>query len=296
MDISDLIRMPDEDNLPSFVSRNTREGKYLFLDLNPPERSGITLVGAGREVCTADYKIERTSFEYHSIEFIVGGTWKVTHKGNTELLRPGAIFAYGPGTAYTMEAAQGDELIKYFISFTGDDAFHQINECGLSHCAVLYANPSRWIQDLYDQLIDCRSLEVSDAWEIGGQLTELIIRRIRTDTYTGEDRRSEGYQTFARCRAFIYSHYMELGSIEEVAKHCHIDPAYLARLFKRFSNERPLHLLTRLKTQYAADLIMRQGYSVAMAGQAVGFPDPYHFSRVFKRIHGVAPRKIFRRD
>jgi methylphosphotriester-DNA--protein-cysteine methyltransferase len=28
--------------------------------------------------------------------------------------------------------------------------------------------------------------------------------------------------------------------------------------------------------------------------RAVGFDDPYHFSRVFKQIHGVAPRDFKR--
>jgi AraC-like DNA-binding protein len=31
-----------------------------------------------------------------------------------------------------------------------------------------------------------------------------------------------------------------------------------------------------------------------MRGCAVGFDDPYHFSRVFKQIHGVAPRDFKR--
>ncbi len=33
---------------------------------------------------------------------------------------------------------------------------------------------------------------------------------------------------------------------------------------------------------------------VKAAGLAVDFEDPYHFSRVFKQIHGVAPRDFKR--
>ncbi|MCB1102857.1 MAG: helix-turn-helix transcriptional regulator [Kiritimatiellae bacterium] len=124
-------------------------------------------------------------------------------------------------------------------------------------------------------------------------MVKLILMRIPHDAGPGDEPRSEGRETFARCRAFISQNYMELGSTAEIARRCHLDRAYLARLFKSFGGgERPLQLLTRLKTQHAAGLILRHGFSVKGAGEAVEFNDPYHFSRVFKRIHGIAPGHI----
>jgi AraC-like DNA-binding protein len=35
-----------------------------------------------------------------------------------------------------------------------------------------------------------------------------------------------------------------------------------------------------------------QGGLVKEAAQHVGFSDPYHFSRCFKAVHGVAPREL----
>ncbi|MBN8460790.1 MAG: hypothetical protein J0M04_23415 [Verrucomicrobia bacterium] len=60
-------------------------------------------------------------------------------------------------------------------------------------------------------------------------------------------------RTSSRCRAFIHDSNLEGGSVAEIADGCHVDPAYLARLFQRFSDDRPLQLRTRLKTQHAAD-------------------------------------------
>jgi AraC-like DNA-binding protein len=44
-----------------------------------------------------------------------------------------------------------------------------------------------------------------------------------------------------------------------------------------------------MKMNHAAELITRANFSVKAAAVEVGFEDPYHFSRVFKRVHGVAP-------
>jgi AraC-like DNA-binding protein len=280
------------DSLPSFVSPDVREGKYLFFDLNPPQRPGLTLVGAGRELCAGNYRIVRSGFEYHAIELVVGGTWQFEHLGRREVLRPGALFAYGPGKGYSLAAGDDPERVKYFINLTGAAAGKWIEDCGLANGAVLYVQRPRWIHDLFDQLLDCNELDAEAAREVGTRLAELILLRIRCDARSRGERRSEGFQTFERCRSFIHDHYLEVGSVAEIARQCHLAPAYLARLFNRFGKERPLRFLNRLKTQHAAELILRRGYSVAEAGRAAGFSDPYHFSRVFKRIHGVAPGRI----
>lgn len=295
MDISDLSGMNFESPRPAFISPDVIEGKYLFLDLHPPRRPGLTLVGAGREVCTAAYRMDRPGFEYHTIEFVIGGTWKLSRGEIETRMRPGGIFAYGPGTGYSLRPEGEGAPVKYFLNVAGDAAASRIAACGLADCEVLHIRDTRWIHGLFDQLLDCNRLEPGQAREIGDRLVDLILLRIRSDVWTGEGSRAEGRESYVRCKAFVHDHYLEIASVAEIATRCHIDPAYLARLFKRYSAERPLQLLTRLKTQHAADLILRRNFSVKAAAEAVGFPDPYHFSRVFKRIHGVSPGNIRRR-
>lgn len=280
---------------PDFISRDVTKGKYLFLDMDPPRGSSLVLVGAGREICTSEYRIERSGFEYHAIEFVVAGTWKLAHQGIVRDVRPGGIFAYGPDTSYSLRPDQDGDLIKYFLNLAGNCVAERIAQCGLSNCEVLQARDPRWIRELFDQLLGCDELLPERAREIGQHLVELILLRIGCDVLLGDERGHAGRESFARCRAFIHDHFLEVGTVAEVAARCHVDPSYLARLFKSHAGERPLQLLNRLKTQHAADLILRRRYSVKAAAEAVGFPDPYHFSRVFKRIHGVSPVRILRR-
>jgi AraC-like DNA-binding protein len=44
----------------------------------------------------------------------------------------------------------------------------------------------------------------------------------------------------------------------------------------------------------AAEHLVENGGLVKEAAQRVGFADPYHFSRCFKAVHGVAPRDLLR--
>ena len=60
---------------------------------------------------------------------------------------------------------------------------------------------------------------------------------------------------------------------------------------KRFTTELgipPLAYLQFLKME-RAKTILREGVSVRQAGVEIGMPDPYHFSKQFKRVVGVSP-------
>lgn len=63
--------------------------------------------------------------------------------------------------------------------------------------------------------------------------------------------------------------------------------------------ETPLQLLNRLKMAQAAELFTTQGLLVKEAADQCGYADPFHFSRVFKRVYGIPPETFIqttRRD
>jgi len=100
---------------------------------------------------------------------------------------------------------------------------------------------------------------------------------------------SPAWQTYMRCRQHIERNYLEIATVNDAARKCFIDQAYLSRLFKRFAEESPLQLLTRLKMGRAAELLSNRDLLIKQVAEEVGFADPYHFSRVFKRVYGILP-------
>ena len=65
--------------------------------------------------------------------------------------------------------------------------------------------------------------------------------------------------------------------------------AYLCRLFRRYDHQSPYLFLTRLKMNEAASQLQQPGALVKNVAADLGFSNPFHFSRVFKSIFGVAP-------
>ncbi len=70
---------------------------------------------------------------------------------------------------------------------------------------------------------------------------------------------------------------------------------HLNRLFKSALGITPLAYLTRARMQRAAELLVDGRLTVAAVGKAVGYPDPYYFSRVFKQHLDLSPAAYQRR-
>lgn len=79
-------------------------------------------------------------------------------------------------------------------------------------------------------------------------------------------------------------------SLGDLAAACGTSAAHVCRLFRRYGARSPYQALLRLKMARAASLLLDRALPVRQAGAEVGFEDPYHFSKAFKRVHGLSPQ------
>ncbi|HEX6681989.1 MAG TPA: helix-turn-helix transcriptional regulator [Candidatus Limnocylindrales bacterium] len=88
---------------------------------------------------------------------------------------------------------------------------------------------------------------------------------------------------------FINDRLGEPLTLRDLVAHTGYSATHLSRLFREQLGESPMHYVHRLRMARAASLLTVSTLSVAEIARAVGFPDPYHFSRRFKQTTGYAP-------
>lgn len=281
---------PPNPPYPDFISKNVVEGKYYVHSQGRNPNGNIKVICAGMEVCQQGYSIDRKNFDYYAIEFIANGNCKLKLCGQEFEVSSGCCFVYGPKSEHKIEALGKSPIKKYFVDFDGLDALAKMKEFSLNEGVMFYLGNQRWVQDIFDQFVESGELHRHEATSLVEQLLKLLFVRLLIDRQTPGIMQSFSNETFTNCWRYIQEHYLETNSIEEVAYACSVNKVYVARLFKRYAKETPFKLLTRLKIKHAAQIILKHNLPVKQVGAMVGYDDPYHFSRVFKKVMGISPK------
>ena len=79
-------------------------------------------------------------------------------------------------------------------------------------------------------------------------------------------------------------------SVKALAEACGVSVRVLERLFLRAFGDPPRRVLKRLRMQRAPELL-GSGRNVKETAALLGYEDPSHFSRKFKKHYGFAPKQ-----
>jgi len=251
------------------------------------------VVCGGLEKCAANYAVHRSDgFPYPSLEYVADGAGALSIGGSEHQLAAGRVFAYGPGVSLDIVTSRRRPLTKYFVCFSGTRAPALLREAGLPPGAVHDVFPPYAPVKLFEEIIDAGAMGGPRGQRLCASLLRSLALKLTSSPAPGNHVRSDAFETFRRCRAFMERNCLRLATQSEVARGCRIDPSYLCRLFQTYDHQTPYQCLMRLKMHHAATQLQHTGVSVKQAALAVGFADQLHFSRVFRRVLGIPPTAL----
>ena len=281
------------DTEPSFISRQVTKARRFYREAGARPPSALSVVCGGWEQCTPDYHLKRDDFPYWSVEFVAGGEGALKLAGAKHRLERGSVFAYGPGVPHEIETDSGTPLRKYFVDFCGKDAAKRLDQAGLAAGTSRRLAKDDEVRLAFDQLIADGLKTSLRSDRLAALRLETLLELIADGAASAESRAWRAFQTYQRCRDVLEARAGELTTAEAVAAAGHVTPAHLSRLFMRFCGQPPYQVLMRLRMNQAAARLEESGKLVREVGEEFGM-DPYHFSRVFKRIHGLAPEQFLK--
>jgi two-component system response regulator YesN len=88
---------------------------------------------------------------------------------------------------------------------------------------------------------------------------------------------------------YVHAHLEYDVSLQSLADHVFLHPAYLSKIFKLETSEGISDYIYRLRMEKASHLLNETNEKIHEISKKSGYPNPSHFSRVFKKYFNMTP-------
>jgi AraC-like DNA-binding protein len=247
---------------------------------------------AGYEECAADYFIERNDFPFWTLEVVVGGLGFYREGKQMRRLRHGSVFTHGPNVSQHFGNEAERPFRKYFFVRGGaefPEAWHAI---GLQPGRVLQLGDASSLVGVLDKIVDeGQQSDVQTAQVVDG-LESVVLALISRHQGSASGEKSASRVVYDLAMDILQREYKNLHALSDLSKRSGYSSEYLCRIFKKYHGESPYQVLLHRKMS-AAWLLLRDGQlQVGAVGRELGYEDPLHFSRVFRKVMGCAPSSV----
>lgn len=293
--LGNSLKAQSAEKRPSFVSTQVAEARRYYLDLQPKPAREITVVCGGAERVRPDYVIQRRTFPYFAVEFVAEGEGAVTLAGKDYRLRPGVVFAYGPGVPHAIRTEPARPMLKYYVDFVGRRAKELLERSPVRPGRFAQVSTPGEIREIFEALQRNGAGESPYGPALCAALIPVLILKISERAVPAGATDPRALATYQRARGLIDERFLEFKTLEEAARAAGVNLSYLCRLFQRFDHQTPYRHLLHLKMNRAAQLLLDRGMLVKEAAAELGFSDPFNFSRAFRSVFGLSPEKFLAR-
>lgn len=258
----------------------------------------LSLFQCGREKCSPAHSFGPAARNHYLFHYVISGT--------------GKLFAYdknGETKEYSIKSMQGfmifpDQITMYvadkdlpweyvWVEFDGLRAKAVVETAGFSLDQPIYKARSKELrEEMMKEMNYIAENGSSSPFDLIGHLY-LFIDHLTRSTEGVKVHHSSKLRDFYIHEAieFVEHNFQNDISVEDIADVCGLNRSYFGKIFKEALGKSPQEFLLNYRMVKAAELLKLTKLSVGDISSAVGYGNQLHFSRAFKNIYGVSPKK-----
>lgn len=258
----------------------------------------LSLYQCGREQCSPAHSFGPAARNHYLFHYVISGT--------------GRLFAYnknGETKEYSIKSMQGfmifpDQITTYiadkdmpweyvWVEFDGLRAKAVVEAAGFSLDQPVYKARSKELrEEMMKEMNYIAENGGSSPFHLIGHLF-LFIDYLTRSTESIKVHHSSKLRDFYIHEAleFIEHNFQNDISVEDIADVCGLNRSYFGKIFKEALGKTPQEFLLGYRMVKATELLKLTKLSIGDISSAVGYDNQLHFSRAFKGIYGVSPKK-----
>lgn len=271
---------------------------FLFSIFKSENFIDLGIYQTGWEACTPAYLFGPSARSHYLFHYIIKGRGKLMAQDEngdslTYALQEGEGFMLFPNQIATYIADEKDPWQYMWIEFDGLRVPEFLSLTSLSRSSCRYKALRKEFQEQMVKEMDYIVHHTKDSsLNIIGHLFlffDGLIRSIASESKPRSARMTDYY--LKEAIHFIEQNYMKPISIAEISEILGIDRSYFGKIFRGQTGQTPQAFLIQYRMAKAAELLRLTNRSIQDISLQVGYDNPLHFSRAFKSVYSLSPKK-----
>ena len=258
----------------------------------------LSLFQCGREKCSPAHSFGPVARNHFLFHYVISGTGKlfandskgVTQEYNIKSMQGFMIFP----DQITTYIADNDMPWEYvWVEFDGLRAKAVVESAGFSPDNPVYkARSKEFREEMMKEMNYIAENGSSSPLHIIGHLYQFLDFLARSTEGIKVNHGSKLRDFYIHeALEFISHNFQNDISVENIADVCGLNRSYFGKIFKQALGKSPQEFLLSYRMVKAAELLKLTKLSVGDISLAVGYDNQMHFSRAFKSVYGISPKK-----
>lgn len=255
---------------------------------NHPLSESLYPLAMGYYPSARGHRMERERHDSYLLIYCIDGRGSLDCGERPLSIGSGDLVLLPRGMRHRYAADPNTPWTIYWLHFDGRLADHFYRHCKLPGPRIHIGVQPRVVR-IFDGLSELRrsAYQLSEFIQGSHQL-QALLSYIALLVRQQQPRGGKGLD-WAHIRALMQEHIHGQLNLDTLAASANVSKYHFIKKFKDWSGQSPIQYFIHMKVQRACYLLDSSPMSVKEVAAALGYDDVYYFSRLFKKVLGIAP-------